>query len=511
MTIKSSGISMLSSELVRSVLDSAPDAMLLIDADGRIVFANDQLSALFGYGRDEIIGESVDSLLPHRFRDRHVGHRQQYRKSGQLRPMGIGLDLFALRKDGSEFPVEISLSPISDGAASLVAAAIRDVTARQQIEAEIKAARDAADHANQAKSRFLATASHDLRQPLQVLALLNGSLNRMVSDPEVTDVLARQAQAVEAMSRLLNTLLDISKLESGAIRPEIADVTVASLFEELRGEFAGLASSKGLALTIEPCADAVRTDPSLIGQVLRNLVSNAIKYTNRGWVALRCLHEKTLVRIEILDTGVGIRSDQLPYIYDEFFQVGVSTNTSRDGYGLGLSIVQRVVQLLDVKLEVESEVGRGSKFTLELPASGRTVVAAKPVSAKNERVSLDSRPHVLLVEDDAAVRNATEMLLKVGGYKVTAVASRKEALGVAAEQGDIDVVVTDFHLEGGETGTQVISSLRDVLGGRFKAVLMTGDTSSAIKDLNRDVLLRVASKPINADAFLAMLEELLSV
>jgi two-component system CheB/CheR fusion protein len=118
---------------------------------------------------------------------------------------------------------------------------------------------------------------------------------------------------------------------------------------------------------------------------------------------------------------------------------------------------------------------------------------------------------VLLVEDDAAVRNATEMLLKVGGYKVTAVASRKEALGVAAEQGDIDVVVTDFHLEGGETGTQVISSLRDVLGGRFKAVLMTGDTSSAIKDLNRDVLLRVASKPINADAFLAMLEELLSV
>ena len=170
------------------------------------------------------------------------------------------------------------------------------------------------------------------------------------------------------MSRLLNALLDISKLESGAIKPEPTDFVVAKLFEELRSEFAQLASNKGLELQVEPCADCVHSDPSLIEQILRNLVANAIKYTREGWVRLRCLHETGVVRIEVLDSGVGIAPDQLPFIYDEFYQVGVPTNTVREGYGLGLSIVQRLVKLLDVKLSVQSEPGKGTVFALDLPA-----------------------------------------------------------------------------------------------------------------------------------------------
>src|SRR5271157_142808 len=312
-------------DLARSALDAAPDAMLIIDASGVIRFTNQQVSALFGFSHDEIIGQSIEALMPERFRSRHVAHREHYINTLRVRPMGAGLELFGRRKNGTEFPVEISLSPIDDVGRTLVAAAIRDVSDRKRVEAELIVAREAAeaareladqaresaDRANQGKSRFLATASHDLRQPLQTLELLNGALRRRVTDHHAIEALSQQEQAIGAMSRLLNALLDISKLESGAVKPEPADFTVAAIFEELRMEFASIAASKGLRLDIESSNDIVYSDPSLVEQILRNLVSNALKYTREGWVSMRCRHEAALVRIEVLDTGVGIPQDQL--------------------------------------------------------------------------------------------------------------------------------------------------------------------------------------------------------
>ncbi|HTV95496.1 MAG TPA: ATP-binding protein [Steroidobacteraceae bacterium] len=513
-------------DLARSALDAAPDAMIIIDGAGIVQFANRQVSVLFGYEHDQIVGQSVEMLLPERFRGRHVGHRESYVRSLRVRPMGLGLQLFGLRCNGTEFPVEISLSPIEDVGRTLVAAAIRDVTDRKRIEAELIVAREAAevareladqsrelaDRANQGKSRFLATASHDLRQPLQTLELLNGTLRRRITDRNCMEALSQQEQAISSMSRLLNALLDISKLESGAVRPEPTDFTVAAIFEELRLEFAGIAANKGLTLEVETCGDAVYSDPSLVEQILRNLLSNAVKYTREGCVRLRCLHDASFIRIEVLDTGVGIPADQLPYIYDEFYQVGVPTNSSRDGYGLGLSIVQRLVKLLTLQLDVRSEVGKGSAFALLLPASDTRYRAAedcRPESSPADSARV-GEAHVLVVEDNDSVRRATALLLELEGYQVTAVATLLQALQHVQQGHRVDLLISDYHLNDGETGTQVIAALREILGVSLRAVLTTGDTSSAIKQLPRDQYLRVTSKPIKADELLALLRGLLA-
>ena len=520
------------SELARSALDAAPDAMIIIDARGLIRYANRQVSALFGYPYDDIIGKEVEQLMPERYRARHLGHRNGYIHNVRIRPMGQGLELFGLRRDGTEFPVEISLSPIEEGDRVLTAAAIRDVSDRKRVEAELIVARESAeraraaadlqrqiadeareiaDRANQGKSRFLATASHDLRQPLQTLALLNGALRRIDTDPDSAAALEQQEQAIGAMSRLLNALLDISKLESGAIKPEPTDFTVASVFEDLRREFASLAANKGLRLEIESCQDCVHSDPSLVEQILRNLLSNAVKYTRHGWVRLRCLHEEAVVRLEVIDSGIGIPADQIPFIYDEFYQVGVPTNSTREGYGLGLSIVQRLVKLLQLRLEVRSEVGKGSAFSLTLPASnGQAITAPRETRAAPTPAARKlARSRILLVEDDVAVRDATRLLLKVEGYDVVPVASLAEALQKARELDGLDLLVTDYHLRDGETGIQVITALRQAVRASLGAVLITGDTSTAIKELPVDPKLRVASKPIRAEELLSLIRALL--
>jgi PAS domain S-box-containing protein len=503
---------MLSPDIVRHVLDSAPDAMVIVDAEGVIVFANRQVSELFGYEPGEVTGQRVEILVPEQFRDRHISHRQSYVENVRVRPMGKGLELFARRKDGTEFPVEISLSPMGGTAEVLSIAAIRDVTDRRSIELQLTEAREAAIRANQAKSRFLATASHDLRQPLQTLALLNGALRRMVHDSDSADALAQAEQAIGTMSRLLNALLDISKLESGAIKPEVTDFVVAEIFDELRAEFATVAAQKGLRLQVEPSTVCVRSDPSLIEQALRNLISNAIKYTRRGGVQLRCLQDQGLARVEVLDTGIGIAADALGHIYEDFYQVGIATNASRDGYGLGLSIVHRIMGLLGHKLEVRSEVGKGSAFCLTIPLGNRAHLNPDGFSPSRAVASQQGRtPPILLVEDDPGVRKATRLLLNIEGYDVATAGSLREALEQAARHPDIGLLVTDYHLTTSETGVDVISALRQRLAPGLRCILVTGDTSSAVQELQHDERLRFTSKPIRADEFLSVVRELLSV
>lgn len=508
-------------ELARSVLESAPDAIIIVDAKAVVRFANRQVMELFGYSREAIVGKSVELLVPERFREGHVAHRQQYAANPRMRPMGQNLELYGRRRDQTEFPVEISLSPVANFEELLIAAVIRDVSDSRQVRDELLAARvsadhakDSADRANRAKSRLLATASHDLCQPLQTLTLLNAALRRVAPDPAVTDMLTQQAAALGVVSRLLSALLDMSKIESGVVKPQSCDFAVSAVFDELKRSFLEIATAKDLRLEIESTSQWVRSDPLLVDQILKNLLSNAIKYTSAGRVALRCLTgEDTVARLEVIDTGIGIPADQLACIYDEFYQVTHDATVGADGYGLGLSIVKRLVELLGAKIEVHSQQGKGSTFALLLPVAekGSQTTHLRTQSPENGALSLGSRPaaHVLVVDDDQRVNDATCLLLRAEGYQITPATSLKEAVQAARQSGGFDLILTDYHLRGDETGSEVIKVLRQTFDPRLPAILLTGDTSSSMDLSPSDPHLRLATKPISAAELLQLLSELL--
>src|ERR1700724_3909287 len=238
------------SSIAQRLLQFSPDAMLVVDAHGIIRFSNETSSSLFGYTPEQLIGRPIKVLIPERFHTRHGAHLASYLRQPTSREMGARIsDLFARRADGSEFPAGIRRAPFSDGGQGFVAAAIRDMTERRSISDALVAAREEADRANRAKSRFLATASHDLRQPLQAIRLINASMQKLTAQaPELGDLVRHQELAIDGATRLLNALLDISRLESGAVDPQLSPVSLAASFEDLSREFEPAAAAKKLLL-----------------------------------------------------------------------------------------------------------------------------------------------------------------------------------------------------------------------------------------------------------------------
>ena len=502
-----------SDDQIKAFLDAAPDAMVIVDSQGRIAFVNIETEAMFQYSRGELVGRPIEMLLPERYRQRHHDHIARYFLSPRRRPMGAGLELFGLRKEGTEFPVEISLSPVSTEGGSFVSSAIRDVTDRKIVERKLVEAREFAERANRAKSEFLATASHDLRQPLQTLTLLSSVLNRVVpGDSKAATAVANQSEALRLIGELLNSLLDVSKLEAGVIKPDIRDVAISSIFRRLRAEFGALAEAKGLELRVEDSSSVVRTDPILLSQIIQNLLANAIRYTQRGWVGLRSLALNDIVRIEVLDSGVGIPVEELGLIFDEFYQArDTRAGGVREGAGLGLAIARRMATLLGCSLEAESLPGKGSCFALAVP---RAEAAAEivEVAAAVGRATLSERSLILVIDDDRGVADATVMLLASAGFESVSAAGAAEAIEALNSRNGpgLGLLICDYHLSDGQNGVDAIREIRARTDPRVPAILVSGDTSSSITQLLDELeLCHLLRKPVDAEALLDLSQRML--
>jgi two-component system, chemotaxis family, CheB/CheR fusion protein len=390
-----------------------------------------------------------------------------------------------------------------------------DVTKRKSISKALEEAKQQAEQATMAKSRFLAAASHDLRQPLQTLALLHGLLAKTVEGERERGLLARFEQTLDAMSGMLNALLDINQIEAGVVRPEITTVPVNDILDRMRDEFTYHAQAKGLELRVMPCALKIASDPRLLEQMIRNLLSNAIKYTTHGKILLGCRRCCETLGIEIRDTGIGIPAAELRSIFDEYHQIGNGARERSLGLGLGLSIVQRLANLLDHRVRVTSRHGQGSVFRIEV-----SIVSARSPSSSPRDLTQQARTSppetkmrsatILVVEDDPEVRDLLELFLRDERHRPITAPDGPTALQMMRSGSvDPDLILADYNLPKDMNGLQLALRTREILNHGIPIVILTGDISSATLREVAEQNCVLLNKPVKLDELSNMVDRLL--
>nr|WP_298726695.1 CHASE3 domain-containing protein [uncultured Steroidobacter sp.] len=387
----------------------------------------------------------------------------------------------------------------------------REMTARAQAVRQLDETNATLAEATASKTRFLSAASHDLRQPLHSLSLLNAALSGQQLSAPVQAIVAAQKDSLDAMAMLVNRLLNISMIESGVIQPRVELVPLGALLASLEAEFLPQARAKQLQLDILPTQQAVRTDPALLREIVQNLLANAIRYTDRGRISLRARREADAVVLECSDTGRGIPEDQLERIFEEFHQVQQGDGAAREGFGLGLSIVSRLTKLLDIPIGVRSTLGGGTTFTLKLVAAvdslqlARTVVPMAPMAPSISRAG-----RILLVDDEASVRDATALFLQMDGHEVKVASSPEEALRTIQQwEQSPDVIVSDFQLNATRNGAELIEELRELRQLEIPAVVLSGDTMKVSPRCASISACRVFHKPVDAEELSAHIRQVL--
>lgn len=458
-----------------STIDAVRQPLVVLDEAGCVVLANRAYYLTFNAEPAAVVGLPFASQFDNPAMERCL--KRLRRDSGTIEDVEIEIDHPLLGRRS----LLLSARRLRDASApaSQILLAIDDVTERNRINHNLALAKSQAERANRGKSRFLAAASHDLRQPLQTLSLLQGILLKRIKDPTSLRLIARVDETLGAMSNMLNTLLDINQLEAGIVQPEVSEFPIADLLGRLHDDFAGMANSKKLGWHSVPSSLAVRSDPRLLEQILRNLLSNALKYTIRGKILFGCRRRGDMLRIEVWDTGIGIPEHQLQAVFEEFYQLDNPARDRRLGIGLGLSILQRLASLLDHPIDVRSRADVGSMFAVSVPIAQLSPAERLALGRAGPEQVAPRTGEILIVEDDPSVREMLVVLFEQEGHRTVAAADGHEAFALAA-RGTLrpDVVVADYNLPLGLTGIQVATALRATLHDEVPVIILTGDISS---------------------------------
>ena len=505
------------------LVEAAPDGILEVDAEGKIILSNRVAAAMFGYDRDEMIGTSIEQLVPNRYRQVHVKDRERYHGHLHTRPMGSGLALSGLRRDGSEFPVEISLSPADYGDGIKVIAVIRDVTERRAAEDKIKIVQEQytteladknrelalrnqeIEKANRLKSEFLASMSHELRTPLHTIIGFSELLSEEIEgplSPKQKRFVSHIRQDSQHLLELINDILDLSKIEAGRLELRLEEFDMGQAIDEVISSIQLRATEKEQKLDVSVLSQfLIYADRVRFKEILYNLLSNAVKFTpEHGVISVQCETERDMLIVSVRDTGIGISAEEHASIFDKFHQVGSTTKGVREGTGLGLAITKRLVELHCGSITVESERDKGALFTVRMPVDIRLGGRQKTLGRE--------RPLVLIVEDEPGASELLMNYLANSQFDTAAAANAGEALKLALDLLP-DAITLDLLIPGGK-GWKVLSEIRrhpetsrtpvivvSVLEERERAMQM-GAAEYLMKPVSRDVLVAAVERNIHA-------------
>ena len=518
-------------EILQTALDHVRQGIAVFDKDLALVCWNRQFGEIFDLPHSLTrIGIALDEILRHiasegasdvRDLDDQVAQRlAKYTSEAEpflerIAERGLVIEVRADRMpDGGLVTTFTDITPSVKAAEALERAnatlerRVRERTRElTRLNAELERAKSEADDANVSKTRFIAAASHDILQPLNAARLYVTSLiERQEEDSEDASLVQNIDASLEAVEEIFTALLDISRLDTGAMKPEMTDFRISELLQRLEVEFAPLAREKGLDLIFMPSSLAVRSDRRLLRRLLQNLVSNAIKYTPKGTVLVGCRRRGSQLRVEVYDTGIGIPHAKRRAVFKEFHRLDQGARVAR-GVGLGLSIVERIARVLDCELALKSNVGRGSRFSVEVPRASAAIVEPMPHAVRKAATGQLAGTVVLCIDNERTILDGMQMLLGGWGCRVLKAADLTEALAAIEGSGlEPDGLLVDYHLDGGN-GLGAITELRRRYGRDLGAILVTADRSVRVREEARAGGVQVLNKPVKPASLRALVTQ----